>query len=232
MLALLLIATLADPIEVVESAEFPAEAQRSAVTATVRIKNASRGSEGSGVIVGNNQGVVYVLTASHVVDKAERLEVETFSRASYPRPEATHTGAKVVAQSREQDLALLRLVTREPVPAALRVCPPSAVPSEKEFPALTTGCSAGKAPTCAVEKVLGKKRVQRPGEKAAVTAWELARPPQEGRSGGPLLDGRGRVIGVCSGVGDGKGYYCHTEAVHRFLTLSGVEFLYEEGPEK
>jgi S1-C subfamily serine protease len=227
MLTLLLLLTLDNPIEVVESADFPAETQRSAVTATVRIKNVTQNTEGSGVVVGNTQGIVYILTASHVVDKAERLEVETFSRTSYPKPEATLSGAKVVEQSKEQDLALLRLVTRDVVPAVLRVCPPASVPQDKEFAALTVGCSAGRAPSCAVEKVRGKKRVQRPGEKTAVTAWEMTRPPQEGRSGGPLIDGRGQLIGICSGIGDGKGYYCHTDAIHRFLKRSGLEFLYE-----
>jgi S1-C subfamily serine protease len=232
MLALLLTVTLGEPIDVVESDDFPAETQRTAVTATVRIKNVGRNTEGSGVVIDNNKGVVHILTANHVVDKAERLEVQTFTRASYPKAEATFREAKVVAQSREQDLALVRLVTRDPVPASLPVCPPAAVPREKDFPALSVGCGAGKAPSCAAETVRGKKRVQRPGEKEAVSAWELARPPQGGRSGGPLLDVRGRVIGVCSGVGDGKGYYCHTEALHHFLKLNGLEFLYEAGGEK
>ena len=26
-----------------------------------------------------------------------------------------------------------------------------------------------------------------------------------------------RVIGICSGVGDGKGYYIHPEQIHQFL---------------
>jgi S1-C subfamily serine protease len=230
MLALLLSLTLENPIEVVESSDFPAETQRTAVTATVRIKTAA--GEGSGVIVGNNRGVVYILTANHVVDPAERLEVETFSRASYPRPETAFREARVVAQSKEQDLALVRLVSKDALPACLSVCPPAAVPQDKEFAALSVGCAAGKAPSCSAEKVRGKKRVQRPGEKAPVTAWEMARPPQEGRSGGPLIDGRGRVIGICSGAGDGKGYYCHAEAIHRFLKLNGVDFLYEGDGEK
>ena len=40
---------------------------------------------------------------------AERLEVSTFSPASYPRPENTYYTAEVVTKLKDQDVALLRL---------------------------------------------------------------------------------------------------------------------------
>ena len=43
-----------------------------------------------------------------------------------------------------------------------------------------------------------------------------------------MLDRSGRLVGVASGLGDGKGYYTHVEEVHAFLKRNGLEWLYEE----
>jgi S1-C subfamily serine protease len=47
----------------------------------------------------------------------------------------------------------------------------------------------------------------------------------KGRSGGPLIDQRGFVIGICSGTSDGKGYFTHTHEIHRFLKQNAFDWL-------
>jgi S1-C subfamily serine protease len=79
-----------------------------------------------------------------------------------------------------------------------------------------------------VVEVRGPRKVRKPGEREAARYWETAAPPAGGRSGGPLLDRAGRVIGVASGAGDGRGYYAHAEEVHRFLRQNGLKWLFEE----
>ncbi len=221
---LLLTLALADSIPVVESKEFPAEAQRAAVTATVRITGTA--GVGSGAVIGRDRVFVYVLTAAHVVGKDEAVEVATFSADSYPKPARAYKEAKVVARSREQDLALLRLPDDGKLPVGLRVGPKA--PADKAFPALSVGCGAGEAPTCRVERVRSRRQVQRPGEKEPVWTWEVADAPKVGRSGGPLLDAKGNLLGVCSGVGDGSGYYLHLDEIHRFLRVNVFDHLYKE----
>src|SRR5258708_37151247 len=105
------------PIETVETADFSKESQESAVVATVRVANVSQGSEGSGVIVGRKGAFVYVLTAHHVVEKADRLEVATYSRDSYPKAAKVYDAVRLIARADDlRDLALLPVVTDAPMP--------------------------------------------------------------------------------------------------------------------
>jgi S1-C subfamily serine protease len=165
------------------------------------------------------------------VDGAKRVEVSTYSTASHPKPAAVYR-AEVIATADGPDLAVLRFATRDELPASVTVCPPSKVPEGRDFAALSVGRGAGGAPAAALEDVRGKRRVHRPGADSRVLCWETAKAPAKGRSGGPLLDRRGYLIGVDSGAGDGKGYYAHVEEVHAFLKRNGLEWLYEEKPER
>jgi hypothetical protein len=232
MLALALLLCAPTDIDVLDSKDFPRDAQVRAVTATVRVFNAAKEVGGSGALIGRNGPLVYVLTANHVVDGAKRLEVSTFTADSYPRAAAVYRAAEVIAQSAEADLAVLRLTTRDELPGSVLVCPPARLPEGKEFVALSAGCDRRPAPDCALEDVKGKRRVRRPGAARGVLCWETARAPAMGRSGGPLLDVRGYLIGVDSGAGDGKGYYTHAEEIHTFLRRNGLEWLYEEKADK
>jgi hypothetical protein len=219
-------------IDILDSKDFPKEAQVRAVTATVRIANKAGGAEGSGVLLKRTGAVVYVLTANHVVDGAKRVDVTTFSAESHPKGAAVYRGAEVIAQSAEADLAVVRLTTRDEMPGSVAVCPPSRLPGGKDFVALSVGCGGGKAPACLLEDVKGKRKVRKPGADTAVLCWEAARAPAKGRSGGPLLDRRGELIGIDSGAGDGKGYYTHAEEIHTFLRRNGLKSLYEEAEGK
>jgi hypothetical protein len=229
---LLLLLAAPGEIKVADSKDFPAEAQVAAVVATVRVKNAALNAEGSGVIVGRSGPVVYILTAAHNVEKADRLQVSTFSKDSYPRPENVYAAAEVVARWKEQDVAVLRLVTADAMPGTARVCPPRLVPTGKDFPGLTVGCGKTEVLSCLADTVREKKLVRRPGVEGTAVVWELTGAPQEGRSGGPLLDKRGYLLGVCSGGGGGKSYYCHVEVIHRFLKRNALDWLYEEDDKK
>jgi S1-C subfamily serine protease len=172
--------------------------------------------------------VVYLLTANHVVAGAKRVEVTTFTAESHPLAAAVYRAAEVVAQSAESDLAVLRLTTRDEMPGLVPVCPPSKVPRGKDFVALSVGCSGGGAPSVALEDVKARRRVRKPKADGAVLCWETAKAPAKGRSGGPLLDRDGRLIGLDSGAGDGKGYYTHVEEIYAFLRHNGLKWLYEE----
>lgn len=213
-------------IETVETADFSKEAQTAALTATVRVVNGRQRVEGSGVVVGRKGSFVYVLTANHVVEKGDRLEVATFSAASYPKPARVYRSVRVVARAGDmRDLALLRVVTDDRMPGTLALCPARVVPEEAGFKALSVGCAGGEAPTVLVDDVAGKKRVRREGEDKAASFWEVDRKQAEGRSGGPLVDRRGYLLGVCSGTDRDKSYFCHPDEVRAFFKESGFDWL-------
>lgn len=225
MIALLCCALLAaDP----PAKEFPEELQAQTRYATVRVINHTGRSEGSGAVVGQSGPFVYVLTAAHVVAGADKLEVQTFSKDSFPKPAKVYEAPEVVARSRDAaDLALIRIATSDRPPALLKICPPGAIPTGS-FAALSGGCNDGKAPTTQTEETKGKKQVRRSEDMQDALCWEIARKPVPGRSGGPLVDAHGRLIGVCSGAADSGGYYSHTEAIHAFLKANAYRWLYDD----
>jgi S1-C subfamily serine protease len=227
MLVLPLLLLLPGQIETVRSDDFTKEQQVAAVTATVRLLNLSQGTTGSGAIIGKSGPFLYILTANHVVAKADRLEVHVFTAESYPKPAEVYRGAEVLAGAAGPDVALVRLPTRDTSPGTIKICPPRLLPKTAEIPALTVGCDLGDPPACRVVKVLGKKRVRKKGEEGITVYWEVDQPSPRGRSGGPLIDKRGYLLGVGSISGDGKGYFTYATEIYALLTRHGLKSLYQ-----
>jgi len=159
----LLLLLLPGEVPTVESKEFARAVQVAAVTATVRVVNGTKTLEASGVIVGRNGPFVYILTAGHVAEDGDSLEIATFSAKSHPKPETVYRSGKVLARSLTPDLAVIQLATSDALPGTARLCPSSLAPEDGNFAGLTTGCSGGAAPSCVLEKMLGKRRVTKPG---------------------------------------------------------------------
>lgn len=215
-------------IEPVPSPHFPASLQQRAVCATVRIVNQNGGHRGTGVILRTSGPFVYILTADHLLNPGGKFEVSTFSESSYPRPNNIYFNAEVMARDRDLDVALLRLPTRDRMPASLPICPPAQTPKDEPFPVMTVGCSKGDSPTCLLDKVIAQKHVRKHPTSGISHVYELGNQQAPGRSGGPLLDARGQIIGICSGVTDRKGYFCHIEEIHRWLKRHNLQWLYDE----
>jgi S1-C subfamily serine protease len=93
--------------ETVPSTTFPKELQVSA-TVAARVANVTKGTAGSGAVVRQDGAFVDVLTAAHVVEGAEQLDVHLFSAASSPKPQQVCRG-KELARSVPEDLAVVRL---------------------------------------------------------------------------------------------------------------------------
>jgi S1-C subfamily serine protease len=209
---------------------FSKEQQERAVAITVRLLNPVRRSRGSGILLGKNGPTVYVLTANHVVAGAREVEVETYSVASYPKPAKVYRFAEVVGRSGHGalDLALVRFSANDFTGEKVRINKTHAYPPG--FLALAAGCSTGRPPSCSVERIVGTRLARKEGETDAVLYWETKERPARGRSGGALLDGRGRLIGVCCGSNGDAGYYCHIEEIVRFLKQQGLQWLIAEDP--
>ncbi len=210
-------------------ADFPAELQVRALAGTVRVYNPLKKTQGSGVIVGRTGGFVYILTAHHIVTGADGVEITVFTEKSDPKAHKVYRGARVIAKAADaRDLALVRLQADDKTLSIVRICPRGATPKADGFPALALGCSADQGATAVVYDALSKKKIRRKADTESAYFWESAGAVVKGRSGGPLIDQRGFVIGICSGANDGKGYYTHTEEIHRFLKQNAFDWLADE----
>jgi S1-C subfamily serine protease len=216
------------PGQLVDSADFPKALQHKAAAATVRVVNRADRIEGSGAMIAKKDGATYVLTAAHLVNRPGRLEVSTFTKDSYPLPAKVYDNVELVARTRDiRDLAILRFKEDAP-PGVLSLCPGRLVPQKTDFECLSVGCGAARAPVCFLETVAGAGRVRRPGSMESALFWETAIGQPPGRSGGPLLDRQGYIIGVASGASEGRGYYCHLLEIRRWLKASGNGFLADD----
>jgi S1-C subfamily serine protease len=215
-------------IPTLETPEYSRKLQEQAVCATVRVLNSVNDVHGSGVVVGRSGPSIYILTAAHVVEGADNVEIQSFTAASYPKPAFTFKEARVVGLGDKLtvDLAIVRVLTTESL-TSISVCPKDALPRKKTFAALAVGCGAAK-PTCVLDVVLGSKSVRRPGSSSVSLCWEGKAKSEPGRSGGPLVSSRGFLIGICSGTSGAHGYYCHITEIHRFLTRQGLDWLFEK----
>jgi S1-C subfamily serine protease len=229
MFGLLLLCHCAVQVKTVDSEDFPASLQERAVVATVRVYNPFRRKEASGVLIRRQGPHAYVLTVAHLVGKDRFLEVSTFSSRSYPKVEKTYRLAEVLARDSRSDLAVLRLEMREDPPGVLRLVPKPAAPGTADLSVLTVGCDPGGPPTPVVDRVQAARVVRKPGEEGQTLCWETTKAQVSGRSGGPLLDRRGRLIGIASGSNDGKGYYVHPDEIHAFLRRNALDWLTAEG---
>jgi S1-C subfamily serine protease len=203
---------------VIESEIFPAELQQQVQATTVLLVRQEDGVKGSGAIIGQGKGKAYILTSNHVVGLSEKFEVHLFTQDSYPKPSAKFKEVRVLTTSDKADLALLQVTIQETKVSSLSLVPTKEAPSiHKKFTGYSVGCSLGKPPTGQSVRVLARKLVERPNGDTAFF-WQTEDPPKEGRSGGPLIDSKGRLIGICSGKQDGKGYFTWDEEIRQFLT--------------
>ena len=194
---------------------------------TVRI-NQSRGN-GSGIIVAQRGNSYYVLTAQHVVDKEEKYQVVTHDGKRYP-----------VDYSRVQklgvDLAVLQFQSQESYSVAT-LANYNLKEDERRWvflsgwPGLELGEVRRPYPLFTAGLVFSKER----GELQAKDSFSLTEangyelvytnPTLGGMSGGPVLDSRGRVIGIHAAA-EGEGVsnvqlgYSLGVPVRTFLSLA------------
>jgi S1-C subfamily serine protease len=193
----------------------PALVREAGVAATVRVSDPDRDGVGSGVVIAVRDGFVYVLTAAHVLGPDARPRVETFRPADPRKPDSVHDRCELLFRAPDADLAVLRLPAGKREWAAAPMAPPPA-PARDPDAGWSVGCDGGGGPSLESVALTGRKLVRRKDGSGAFF-WQARGESAAGRSGGPLLDADGRLIGVCSGTQAGLSYYSHPDEIRAAL---------------
>src|SRR4051812_1438641 len=174
---------------------------------------------GSGVIV-DPKG--YIITNEHVVDRADRVRVQLQND-----PPGTLRDAKVIGVDKETDLAVIKIDSKEPLPAAKLGNSDSANVGDW---VLAIGSPFGLQSTVTAGIVSAKGRDIVPQRQfQSFIQTDAAINP--GNSGGPLVDMDGDVIGINTAIfTESQGY----QAVGFAMPANTVRTVYNKliGPEQ
>ena len=152
---------------------------------------------GSGFVVSKDG---YILTNAHVVNNAKRVRVRLLDRREFP--------ATIVGADTETDVALVKIAADGLTPAALGVSDSAQVGET----VLAVGNPLGEELTFTVtEGIVSAKgrslRLPNSSDRSIQDFIQTDAAINPGNSGGPLVDLRGRVIGINSAIASGTGYY-------------------------
>ncbi len=157
---------------------------------------------GSGVIIRSDG---YILTNNHVVANAAagaRISVTLYQ-------ELQQISAEIVGRDPKTDLAVIRIQTADPLPAATLGRSGSLVVGA---PLVAIGAPLGLAGTVTTGIVSALDRnptvpAESGGESLLIGAIQTDAAINPGNSGGPLLDGRGQVVGINTAIATVPGGY-------------------------
>jgi putative serine protease PepD len=151
----------------------------------VRVEGPGRSGQGSGVVL---EGAGTILTNYHVVEGASRVSV-AFNDGRHRRP----LPGEVVGSAPERDLAVIRVDADDLVPIEVGRS------SELRLgdSVLTLGFPLGLGPTVTQGIVSGLERTIEPrGGPRLEGLLQTDAAVNPGNSGGALVDGRGRLVGI------------------------------------
>jgi S1-C subfamily serine protease len=195
---------------------FAPEQRQAVLAATVRIIGTKPDRVGSGVAIGLKDEFCYVLTARHVVDQCLQLDVYAHDDMKVVKFDQV----TIVADLPESDLALVRFVAGNARIACLPLAKRKPVLDKFPFAVLNAGWQKADGPTCFEDTTLARVLLLQKewgDTKAKAFFWRTQSISEEGRSGGPLVNRDGRVIGICSGNQDGKGYFTDLDEIHYLI---------------
>jgi len=165
---------------------------------------------GSGVLISRDGRV---LTAAHVVQTADAIEVEFLTGEKVP--------ARVVSSEPEVDLAYLQLETMPRMAYVASLADSDRV--EVGASVFVIGAPLGVSHTLTVGHISGHHNLDAVGGIAGGDLFQTDTAINEGNSGGPMFNMEGEVIGIVSriltlsGGSDGLGFVITSNVARRFL---------------
>jgi thiol-disulfide isomerase/thioredoxin len=210
--------------ETVRGNEPPASApaaQEGPMAASARLHVTINGhiNVGSGTVVDSRPGRTLIVTCGHIfrgMEQTSKVDVDLFDGATH----RTYVGT-VVRYDEQSDVGLVAVPTDVAV-ACTALAPPDGPPQRGDRVSCI-GCSGGADPTreqltiTAINKYTGPDNIECTGV------------PVQGRSGGGLFDGEGRLIGVCIAADQQaqRGLYAHAFAIHALLDECNLAHIYQ-----
>lgn len=186
--------------------------------------------DGSGVVLGSDDsGRLYILTAFHITEaNIQAVDLYSLSSDTYPRSHQRLRPVEVISDSSRRDLAILRSV--QPISEEVRSLTISKSPITT-LPKHVYSCGFTErfGPVTHAETILKKVTKRRPGQPKPTILWQTDSPQELGRSGGPLLDSKGNLLGIASGADNEHGYYTHHDEIVAQLNDAKLEWLLTDG---
>ena len=205
----------------------PAEMQMLRSTVRIKVIDSKGHSYGTGTIIDTRQGEALVLTCGHLFrtpdGKSPQVVVETF--------DATPDGVQVIEQltgeiisfDLNRDVGLVSVRPKQGVHVARVAASQHGIDVNARV--WNVGCNQGQDPTVRSSLVTALDRYHGPPN------IETSGAPVVGRSGGPLFNSQGEVIGVCYAADepDDEGLYAGLGSLHAELDKLGLSDIYRAG---
>ena len=184
----------------------------------------SGNASGTGVVIGTKDGFAYLLTAAHIIGDFESVRVLFTSRDRYPKTIWEPISVEILSRWPDPDVALLRFPVGKQSVSVIALAPAWQRPKAFPVEVRTIGVGSERASTIHADRLLAREFLTREGKQLA-TFWKTETAPEPGRSGGPMLDVRGRVIGLAVAAQGGNGYYTHHDEILAALKRSKYGWL-------
>jgi S1-C subfamily serine protease len=195
-------------------AKVPDAVEKDALSATIRVSTGT--TEGSGVVISRVGVVSYALTAAHVVQGRDKVSVFPLTEA--PGMPALETDVVTRTSIAGADLAVLRI--QDPAGRVRKAIEVAEKTRTAPFAAFSIGLPGTDRRTIRSETAVSAPNVKKENETARF--WKCSDVSTEGRSGGPLVDASGKLIGICSGSDEKSGYYTHMDGILEIVRSSGL----------
>ncbi|WP_428308042.1 trypsin-like peptidase domain-containing protein [Lacipirellula sp.] len=187
------------------------------VNSTVRltIADAAGQSTGTGTVIDSRSGKALILTCGHLFRESKGqgpVQITLFRAGSNGAEPAGSAQGQVIDFDLDRDLALLVFETGN-LQVAVTPVAPRQTPLAVEAPVTSVGCGHGNNPTPWESRITAVNRYQ------GHPNVEVARAPEEGRSGGGLFNAAGQLIGVCFAADPqgNEGLYASIDSIYQKL---------------
>ncbi len=178
--------------------------------------------EGTAVLVGNRNGKLLALSANHLFQgKGKEAHATFFGPGDPPKSEKQLMDVDVLDSWPDIDLVLLTVDAPSKFSLPLQLGEARSKPGKLRGTTHTAGCDKGY-PHLRPELLIGKVLTTKTSGDVDAFYWEMTDPSIPGRSGGPLVNCDGQIIGICSGTDrKGKGMYIHIDEIRAALKRKG-----------
>jgi|SRR3989344_2064427 len=175
---------------------------------------------GTGSVIRSRDGRVLIVTVSHIfrnADEKSRISAEVFNpeTGKIETFVVGHDGIKKTDPA--ADVGLLEIPTNRAIPVLPLASPEDMLKVGQKV--ISYGCGGGEPPTSLWHRITAFNRYIGPD------TIECTGVPQQGRSGGALVDGQGRMIGITIAADqrDQRGLYTGLDPIRRILESAGID---------